>query len=71
MFSKSKYLSSKKEDELIKTPKLIKSSKILSNKYLLNRRFCNIKSMDMTSRLGQFAWRQIIPSNILLPVLFR
>lgn len=30
-----------------------------------------MKSIDMTSRLGQFAWRQMRPSPLFLPVIFR
>jgi len=77
MFPKNNCSSTIKADGLIKTSKVIKSSKLLSNNCLLfnnkdiNRRFSNMKSMDITSRLGQFAWRQIIPSNIILPVIFR
>jgi hypothetical protein len=77
MFPESRYSSSIKGDGLIKNSKLIKSSKLSSNNCLLfnnkdlNRRFSNMKCLDITSRLGQFAWRQIIPSNIFLPVIFR
>lgn len=31
----------------------------------------NMKTIDTTSRLQQFAWRQITPSTIQLPVIFR
>ncbi|CAF1046425.1 unnamed protein product [Adineta steineri] len=37
----------------------------------IHQRFTNMKTIDITSRLGQFAWRQIAPSTISLPVIFR
>lgn len=70
----SEYNSSSKikSDGSIKNCKLIKHLKILSNNNKdINRKFSNMRSFDITSRLGQFAWREIIPSNILLPVIFR
>jgi len=73
MFPKSNYSSSIKIDRSINKSKMIKYSKnnLLFNNKDINRRFSNMKSIDISSRLGQFAWRQIIPSNILLPVIFR
>jgi hypothetical protein len=73
MFPKSNYSSSIKIDGSINKSKMIKYSKnnLLFNNKDINRRFSNMKSIDISSRLGQFAWRQIIPSNILLPVIFR
>ncbi|CAF1427747.1 unnamed protein product, partial [Rotaria sordida] len=76
MLPKYNYSSSIKADGLKTNSKWIKSSKLSTNNSLLfnnrniNQRFSDMKSIDITSRLGQFAWRQIIPSNILLPVIF-
>lgn len=61
------YSSKIKSNQSIKNVQLIKNS----NSKDINKKFSNIKSIDITSRLGQFAWRQIIPSNIFLPVIFR
>ncbi len=46
-------------------PPLIKNSEDVYQK------FVNTKTVDITSRLGQFAWRQITSSTILIPVIFR
>jgi hypothetical protein len=77
MFSELPYSSSIKSDGLRRNSKRIKSYKCSSNNRLflnnknVNEEYFNMKSMDITSRLGQFAWRQIIPSTIILPVIFR
>ncbi len=77
MFSELTYSSSIKSDGLKRNSKRIKSCKCSSNNRLflnnknVNEEYFNMKSMDITSRLGQFAWRQIIPSTIILPVIFR
>ncbi len=57
----------------IKLDKLVSKTSQLSNKNNENiqQRFLNMKTIDITSRLGQFAWRQITPSTISLPVIFR
>jgi hypothetical protein len=66
-----------KPDGSIRNSSLIKSSMHSSNKSLLlnnkdlNETFSDMKSMDIASRLGHFAWRQMTPSNIQLPVIFR
>ncbi|CAF0962919.1 unnamed protein product [Adineta ricciae] len=69
--------SSIKSDGLMHNSKRLKSSKCpVPNRLLLtckslNEKLSDKKSIDITSRLGQFAWRQIIPSAIFLPVIFR
>ena len=70
LLSQSNCYSSIKSDDLTNKCQF-KSNNFLLNNKDLNKRFVNMKSMDITSRLGQFAWRQIIPSNIILPVIFR
>jgi hypothetical protein len=66
MCSKSRKCSSIKSDEFVTNSKKLKSSKLLSNEMYIDN-----KCIDITSRLRQFAWRQIIPSNVFLPVIFR
>ncbi|UJR24691.1 hypothetical protein I4U23_006064 [Adineta vaga] len=73
----SEHHQSIKSDGLLHNPKRLKLSKYPVNNRLLltckslNEKFLDMKSMDITSRLRQFAWRQIIPSKVFLPVIFR
>ena len=61
-----------------KNYKLIESFNLSQNQSLSvsnnedpSRRFSHMTSIDITSRLGQFAWRQMTPTSVFLPVIFR
>jgi hypothetical protein len=60
-------LSSFKLNKLIST----KNESIIKTNKDIKKQILNIKTIDITSRLGQFAWRQIAPSTTPLPVVFR
>jgi hypothetical protein len=60
-------LSSFKLDELISN----KSHSSIKTNRNMKKKFLNMKTTDIASRLGQFAWRQIVASTTPLPVIFR